>query len=152
MRPAGILYPQGLENGETERGIDLCRLDWQGGYAASLWRLLESGGVDPCSFDLERLVSGALERCSDPWRLEPAEVARRLISSSFRLSLYKDSERFPVSPPGSGWSSESPFSPVLGSPGSLPEGLWRFLGPDEELFVSVNAQGAAAFVRRSSLY
>jgi hypothetical protein len=147
LRPAGILYPEGLEAGERDGGIDLCRLDWLGGYAARVWRLLESGGVDPCSFDITRLVCEAQARCSDPWIVDPAEVARRLASSSFRLSLYKDGDSFPVILPDSAWAPESPFAPAIGSIVSLPAGLWRFLGSQTELFVSIDDEGAFTFVR-----
>ena len=147
LRPAGILYPEGLERGETEGGIDLCRLNWQGGYAARVWRLLESGGVDPCSFDLTRLVGEAQARCSDPWIVDPSEVARCLVASSFRLSLYKDRDSFPVILPDSAWAPESPFAPTTDSIVSLPTGLWRFLGSQTELLVSVDEQGEFAFVR-----
>ena len=147
LRPAGILYPEGLERGEREGDIDLCHLDWIGGYSANLWRLLESRGVDPCSFDLTRLVDEASARCSDPWIIEPYEVARRLVSSSFRLSLYKNGDSFPVILPDSAWAPESPFPPATDSIVSLPAGLWRFLGSQNELFVSVDEQGEIAFVR-----
>jgi hypothetical protein len=147
LRPAGILYPEGLEAGESEGDIDLCRLDWLGGYAARVWRLLESGGVDPCSFDITRLVSEASARCSDPWIVDPSEVARCLVASSFRLSLYKDGDSFSVILPDSAWAPESPFASATDSIVSLPAGLWRFLDSQTELFVSVDEQGEFAFVR-----
>jgi hypothetical protein len=147
LRPAGALYPEALSECIGEGAIDLLRLDWPGGYAASIWRILEGGGVDPASFDLSRLVDEALARCSDPWLVDPIETARHLATSSFRVSIYKEPPRFSVQLLGSPWAPESPFPQEAGSISSLPAGLWRFLSPEKELFVSVDEQGEPVLVQ-----
>lgn len=161
LRPAGALYPEALEGGESSAGAELLRLGWAGGYAASVWRELERGGLDPAGYDINRLVASALEKGPDPWKLEPLEVAARLASSSFRIGLYTEGERFPVSLPGSPWAPESPFAaPPSVVPGAGPSslaadsgtelgpGLWRFLGPSETLLVRVEEDGASTSCRK----
>lgn len=147
LRPAGALYPEALAGGAREGGLDLLALDWLGGYEASLWLLLEGGGVDPASFDLSRLADEALLRCSDPWLVDPSEAARRLVSGSFRLSLYKNGQRFSVPLPGSTWAPESPFAQAALSSASLSAGLWRFLGTEAELVLRVDEEGGSMFIR-----
>lgn len=153
LRPAGALYPEAfaLVPGASARGDELA-LDWRGGYAAALWRRLESGGVDPGSYDIYRLVDAALAKSGDPWRVETAEVARRLVEQSFRLSIYSEKPSFSILIPSSGWAPESPFaegSVDLAQGGCLlrlPPGLWRFLGPSGELLVSVKEGGKSSFI------
>jgi hypothetical protein len=154
--PAGALYPEGLAGRKAGEGMDELSLDWRGGYAASLFAALEGGGVDPCGFDLYALVDQAIARSSDPWLLAPLEVARRLTASGFRIDAFKKPKLMAVDlVPGRSWAPESPFAaaPVplrsaAAEIAQLPEGLWRFVGEDSELFVSVDSSGRATFVRR----
>jgi len=148
LRPAGAIYP-GNAGGQLA-------LDWRGGYEASLALALLGGGVDPWLFNLGRLVDEALARCGDPWLLPVLDVAQALADRSFRIDLYRRMPSFALRLPGIGsWAPESPFAPAPvgegeGSTVTLGEGLWRFLGPSEELLVSVDAEGGAVFVRRPS--
>jgi hypothetical protein len=155
--PAGALYPEALAGRDAGAGEDELLLDWRGGYAASVALALEGGGVDPFGYDLYALVDGALRRSGDPWLVPALEAARRLAGGNFRIDAYKRSELVSVGLPGPGpWAPESPFAPpptVESAAGasfsvSLPTGLWRFVGPGEELIVSVDAEGRAAMVRR----
>jgi hypothetical protein len=148
LLPAGALYPEALAAGGGEG--DELHLDWRGGYAASIAAALEGGGVDPAGFDLYGLVDKALARAEDPWLVSPLETARRLAEGSFRIDRYRRPKRFDLGLPGPGpWAPESPFAPMPeGSTARLPEGLWRFLGEDAELLVSVDSVGRAAIVRR----
>jgi hypothetical protein len=150
LLPAGALYPEALAAEGPGEGFEELRLDWRGGYAASLAAALEGGGVDPSGFDVYALVDGAVARAGDPWLHPALEVARRLAEGDFRIDLFGEPERFPVDLPGPGpWAPESPFAPAPeGSTARLPEGLWRFLGEEAELLVSVDSAGRAAFVRR----
>jgi hypothetical protein len=143
--PAGALYPEALvaRKGGEER--DQLRLDWRGGYAASVAAALEKGGVDPSGYDLYALVDEAVSRAEDPWLVSPLATARRLAESDFRIDSYRKPKRFSLGLPGMGpWAPESPFAPgPEASSVRLPEGLWRFVGIDEELFVSVDKKGKA---------
>jgi hypothetical protein len=148
LRPAGAIYPRD--------GSDELELDWVGGYAASLARALAGGGLDPWSYDLDRLAKEAAERCGDPWLKPILETARALADGDFRIDHFREPERFPVRLEGEGpWAPDSPLAPAPGSDSggkpplaNLPEGLWRFLGAAEELLVSVDGQGGALLLRR----
>ena len=147
LRPAGALYPDAFAGGNLG-GMGELRLDWRGGYAASVARALERGGVDPSGFDLDALAGKAIERAGDPWLVEPLEVARRLAEGSFRIDLFRNAKRFPVSLPAPGpWAPESPFagSVLSGGAAELPPGLRRFVGPGGELIASVGDAGEAFF-------
>ena len=145
--PAGTLYPEALAEG----GGDELVLDWEGGYAASVALALAGGGADPWGYDLSRLAGEALARNGDPWLLPALETARRLMASEFRIDAFKETRRWAVSLPGPGpWAPESPFAaaPAGDCVAELPEGLWRFLGTEGELFASVDSEGRLAFAHR----
>jgi hypothetical protein len=156
LRPAGALYPEALVAHKADESRDELILDWPGGYAGSVALALEGGGYDPCGYDLYRLVDEAIERSGDPWILPPLEAARRLAALGFGITAFKKPKLMDVDLGDSGpWASESPFAaPPSAAPGGtsqiaqLPEGLWRFLGKEEELFVSVDSSGQATLVRR----
>ena len=146
LMPAGALYPEALAG----IGCDELALDWKGGYAASVALALSGGGVDPWAYDLSRLANGALTRSGDPWLIPALEAARRLVDLDFRIDAFTMPPRHAVNLPGPGpWAPESPFAAAPQSLVTLlPEGLWRFLGREEELLVSVDADGGMAFVQR----
>jgi len=156
LEPAGALYPEALTRPSPLREAgyeDSICLDWAGGYAASLALAFEKRGLDPWGYDLYRLVDGALARTRDPWTQAPLDVARLLSSLDFRIDRYKEKKRFTVSLPCRAWSPESPFeaAPLASTGGGvsiaqLTPGLWRFLGIDSELLVSVDEKGGASFV------
>jgi hypothetical protein len=157
LQPAGALYPEALTKGASpaDGGADELVLDWPGGYAASVALALAGGGIDPWGYDLSRLAREALDRCADPWLIPALEAARRLLALEFRIDAYKEPKRMRVNLPEPGpWVPESPFEGAAESSiaggwvAAVPEGLWRFLSPDEELLLSVDAEGRAAFVRR----
>jgi hypothetical protein len=155
LMPAGALYPEALAEAGGEGGASELGLDWRGGYAASLAIELEKGGIDASGYDLYALVDKAIARAEDPWLVPPLEAARRLAEGGFRIDLYRKPKRFGLELPGPGpWVPESPFAPLpsgadgRGLSASLPEGLWRYVGCGEELFVSVDEKGAAAFALR----
>jgi hypothetical protein len=151
LRPAGALYPEGLAEGRAgdDAGNSLV-LDWTGGYAASVALALARAGIDPWCYDLSRLAREALVRCSDPWLIPATEAARRLSALEFRLDAYGEPARGALTLPGAGpWAPESPFENApASSTVLLSEGLWRFLDSDGELFLAVDAEGRAGFVRR----
>jgi len=148
LRPAGAIYPRD--------GGDELELDWRGGYAASLALALLGGGIDPWGFDLTRLADEACERWADPWLLPCLDAAQALAQQDFRIDMLGQARSFQVRLPGPGpWAPESPFGQAAVSTSAseaplaqLPEGLWRFLGADEELLVRVDAEGRAIFVTR----
>ncbi len=149
LMPAGALYPEGVSEG------DRLSLDWTGGYAASLALALSGAGIDPWAYDLSRLAVEATRRCGDPWLRPALGTAEALAKRDFRIDAFGLPRRFAVSLPGPGpWAPESPFAPAGSVSGAgacvaqLPVGLWRFLGSGEELLVSVDAEGEAAFLRR----
>jgi hypothetical protein len=151
LMPAGALYPEALAASVEDEVV----LDWKGGYAACVALALSGGGVDPWGYDLSKLVDEAVARCRDPWLIPANETAQRLADLDFRIDAFKEPKRWSVSLPGSGpWAPESPFAaaPAASSGGDsvvlLSEGLWRFLGPGEELLASVDAAGRATFIRR----
>ena len=146
LMPAGALYPEALAGKDCDELV----LDWKGGYAASVALALVGGGVDPWGYDLSRLAEGALTRSGDPWLIPALEAARRLVDLDFRIDAFTIPPRHAVNLPGPGpWAPESPFAAAPQSlVALLPEGLWRFLGGDGELVVSVDADGGMAFVRR----
>ncbi len=160
--PAGCIYPEALGQSGVEKagGADELALDWPGGYAASVASALLKGGLEPWAFDLSRLARGAVARSSDPWLVPCLEAARRLASLEFRIDAYAEPTRtairLPDQPPGqpASWASESPFEPApefseaAGSVAMLSEGLWRFLSPDGELLVSVDAEDRPSYVLR----
>jgi len=153
LGPAGALYPEAAEAARH----DAIALDWIGGYVASVALALEGAGIDAREYDLERLSREAVSRSSDPWVLPASETARRLAEGSFRATAFDEPERFKVALPGEGpWASESPFAaaPVPSSAGvyevELPTGLWRFVGVERELLVSVDESGASDWVLRPS--
>ncbi len=161
LLPAGALYPEGLtivSASEGRRRRDELRLDWPGGYASSVALALEEAGIDPWAYDLGRLVDAAMANSSDPWLLPPLEVARRLSARDFRISLFKEAERFRVILPGGTWWPESPFEDIpvpeadtgqsaeRASLARLSPGLWRFLGRDSLLFVSVDESGGSTIL------
>ena len=138
------------------RGFGI-RLDWIGGYVASAALALERVGLDPRSFDLERLSREASSRSRDPWTLPAREAARRLVDGSFRAGALDDPDRRRVALQGEGpWAPESPFAEAPRRPSGttysleadLPVGLWRFLGAEDERLVSVVEDGSAAWVIR----
>ena len=146
LMPAGALYPEALAG----QGCDELVLDWKGGYSASIAFALAREGVDPWGYDLSRLADGALTRSGDPWLIPVLEAARRLVDLDFRIDAFTMPSRHAVNRPGPGpWAPESPFASEPHSlVALLPEGLWRFLGRDEEMLVSVDTDGGMAFVRR----
>jgi hypothetical protein len=165
LDPAGALYPEALagrSTGDSPSGAQLV-LDWRGGYAASVALDLERAGLDPWAYDLSRLADQAVERCSDPWNVPPLGVASRLAAGDFRIDLFREPPRSAVTLPDPGpWAPESPFAAApLASPAGrdgagqgsdaqgpiafLSEGLWRFVGTERELLVSVDAEGGASF-------
>ena len=156
LKPAGALYPEALTigSGGMDDGADLLVLDWQGGYAASIAAELLRGGLDPWAYDLSRLAAEASGRCSDPWLIPCLEAARRLTSLEFRIDAYQKPSRAAMDLPGPGpWAPESPYESAPEASGGasvamLSEGLWRFVAPAEELFVSVGGDGTHRFVRR----
>jgi hypothetical protein len=145
LLPCGALYPEVLARQDSRE--DSLRLDWPGGYAASLAALLKARGVDPWGFDLYRLLDEALEKASDPWLVPPRDVARRLSASTFKISIFKEPKRFAVTlpppPEASAWAPESPFAQAASSVSLLPAGLWRFVDKEHVLLVSVDSEGQA---------
>jgi hypothetical protein len=158
LRPAGALYPEALAAApRCGRAEEELALDWIGGYVASAALDLEGEGVDPRAYDLERLGREAAARSSDPWVLPAVEAARRLLEGELRASAFDDRDSFAVALPGGGpWAPESPFakaprtssSPLAPYEADLPVGLWRFVGPEDELMVSVDGAGSSAWVVR----
>jgi hypothetical protein len=155
LRPAGALYPEALA---LSASADSIALDWMGGYVASVALALEGAGVDPRIYDLGRLSAEASRRSADPWVLSSAETALRLLEDRFRATAFDEPDRRRVALPGEGpWVPESPFasapSRAAGAEAALeadlPVGLWRFVGVDEELFVSVGEAGVSGWVLRS---
>jgi hypothetical protein len=152
LLPAGALYPEALAARAGGGETDELRLDWRGGYAASIASELEGGGVDPSGFDLYSLVDEAIVRAEDPWIVPPLEIARLLAEGDFRIDHYRKPKRFGFNLPGpESWAPESPFAAAPAGSAStvfLPEGLWRFVGRGKELFVSVDEKGRATFAGR----
>ena len=152
LLPAGALYPEALAAQGSGGGADELRLDWRGGYAASIASELEGGGIDPSGFDLYSLVDEAIVRAEDPWLVPPLETARLLAEGDFRIDHYKRPKRFKFSLPGpEPWAPESPFASAPEGSAStvfVPEGLWRFVGRGKELFVSVDEKGRTTFAGR----
>jgi hypothetical protein len=151
LLPAGALYPEALVAQGSGRTDEL-RLDWRGGYAASIASELEGGGIDPSGFDLYSLVDEAIVRAEDPWLVSPLETARLLAEGDFRIDHYKKPKRFGFNLPGpEPWAPESPFASAPEGTAAtvfVPEGLWRFVGRGKELFVSVDEKGRATFAGR----
>ncbi len=157
LKPAGALYPEALAHGGAASGrSEELVLDWIGGYVAQVAAELERSGVDPRDYALGRLGNELLSRGADPWILGAAEAARRLYERSFRATAFDDPKRYPCALPVEGaWAPESPFPPAPRGSGEgafaeaeLPEGLWRFLGIDSELIVSVDEEGGCTSLRR----
>jgi hypothetical protein len=159
LRPAGALYPEALASAPRRGGParDELALDWIGGYVASAALALEGAGLDPRAYDLERLGREAAARSADPWTLPAAEAARRLAAGELRAGAFDEPDRVAAALPGEGpWAPESPFAPAprrrteTQAPyeAELPVGLWRFVGPEDELVVSVDGDGASAWVVR----
>jgi hypothetical protein len=159
LRPAGALYPEALASAPPASGAltDELALDWLGGYLAYVALALEGAGIDPRTYDLDRLSREAASRSGDPWVLPAGEVAARLVEGGFRASAFDDPERRRVALPGEGpWAPESPFAaapaPAAGSEAGivadLPVGLWRFVGIEEELIVSLEGNGCSTWVIR----
>lgn len=149
LRPAGARYPADLDSGpDGGLGLACLPLGWKGGWIASLSRRLASGGYDPEGFNLGRLTAILEGGEMDPWLLEPGEAAGRLVSGTFRFSLFPDPPRFPVALPGPGpWLAESALAPQPRpvADGSwiadLPEGVSIVLGPDGILAIGVDPSG-----------
>jgi hypothetical protein len=151
LSPAGALYPEALtrsRGSSYDDDRDALYLDWIGGYAASIALALWSGGVDPWCYDLYRLADAALERSGDPWLISPLEAARRLSSLEFRIDAYKTPELMQVKlPDPCPWAPESPFAAAGTQVSLLPEGLWRFLGAEASLLVSVDSEGGSVTIQ-----
>jgi len=164
LKPAGALYPEdcaeyggaGYGGAGSRAGEGELSLDWIGGYVAQVAAELERTGVDPRDYALVRLGRELRSRASDPWILGSVEAARRLYERSFRATALDDPKRYACAlPVGGDWAPESPFASAPRASGGgasieaeLPEGLWRFLGLDSELIVSVEDKGIFAWALR----
>lgn len=154
LRPAGARYPADLDTGpDGGAGTVRLTLRWSGGWIASLSRRLASGGYDPEYFNLARFRAILDGSDLDPWLLAPSEAALRLVSGSFRSSLFTEPRRFSVALPGPGpWLAESALAPgpLEGADGGwtveLPEGLSYVSGPDVTLAIAVDPSGTPSFV------
>jgi len=135
LRPAGGLYPLGVQPGED--GDELC-LTWVDGCLAVVVLRLAVAGRDPSLLDAARL-GGCLAAEPDPWRWDLARIEQQLVSGSFTA---RDIDLLPtvdaVVHPGEGeWFLETPFGvPLAADPGGalevpgLPHGLHTLFGMD----------------------
>lgn len=138
--------------------MDEIVLDWIGGYVASVACALEREGLDTRSYALERLGREIAERCADPWVVSADEIARRLYEKTMRASVFNEPRRYSVVlPPPGPWAPESPCAaaPKLSAKGGVvgweteaPAGLWRFVGPENELILEVGSEGACVWMFR----
>ncbi len=172
LAPPGELYPEAVLHSDPY-GLNAepraIVLNWQGGWLASLCLCLKQGGLNPESFNLEKLRVLASRDGLDPWSLKPASAALRLAENRFRSSLITSPKCFSVQLPGPGpWAPESPLAipPEPLTPGgepdsgqlaadcgsaayrtSLPAGIWRFAGAEYILIMSIDNEGGALCVR-----
>jgi hypothetical protein len=154
LKPGGAIYPWDLEfsPGLPSISVSAISLDWQGGWAASLFRILDEEGPGAGGFDLPRLAMEARRRLSDPWAIDPRIVARRLIEGSFRLDTLREPSLMELRLPGPGpWHPESPLaqlpSPIEGGYSALLyPGLQHLFGPDLELFVAPRGDSEPALI------
>ena len=108
LRPAGGLYPHDCVD---NNGAQELVLSWEGGCAASIFKLLAERGFDTSLVNAERLGS-FLARRQDPWDLDLKGIAQKLSMGQF--SAY-DIDLLPARDvalrPGAGeWFLESPFA------------------------------------------
>lgn len=156
----GLRYPGGLELASEGCGASLAHwasvevsLDWREGWLAEVCTVLESWGLEPEAFNLERLRAELEARQADPWFLPPRKAAALLAQGSFRSSHLEPPALYEVLLPGPGpWAPESPLGPepVARGPSwavSLPAGTWLFLGATEDLVVELRPGEDPAWVR-----
>jgi hypothetical protein len=149
LRPAGGLYPLGVQSGEA--GDELA-LTWADGCLAVVMLRLAVAGRDPALVNAARL-GGYLAAGPDPWCWDLGCIEERLAEGGFTVA---DLERLPtvdaVVQPGEGeWFLETPFSGPLaaGSDGMLEvpglfHGLHTLFGTDGRR-VRVFADGRGVF-------
>lgn len=159
LRPAGALYPWDVD------ASGRIALDFEQGYAAAIAALLEDRGLDAWIFALGRIREARQVQQADPWSVDPAVAAARLVAGTFRTDLFTRAKRFRVAlPDGGPWVHESPFAGTMGSETgadaadgpaegtvSLWPGVHRFAGPGGGLALRVDAQGNAEWVRSGLL-
>lgn len=147
---AGLRYPGGLGLAFEGGGASFFQwdclevsLDWREGWLAEVCVVLESWGLEPEAFNLERLRAELGAAQADPWFLPPRKAAALLAEGRFRSSFLEPPVCHEVHLPGPGpWAPESPLGPAPKASGSswavsLPAGTWLFLGAAEDLCVEL---------------
>lgn len=146
LKPAGGLYPEYLNNiGRPfpSDESDELTIDFEGGYIAAVAGIISKAGFNPWILRLSRLKQDWRVREADPWSVDPALVASRLIDGTYSSAVFSQkAEAVTVSlPPPADWLPASPFGSLREEDGKIlaevSEGFHLFYRSDQIAMVSV---------------
>lgn len=135
LKPAGGLYPENLKNSERHFPSDApdeLIIDFEGGYIAAVAEIIAKAGYNPWNLKLSRLNHDLRAWHYDPWAVDPALVASRLIDGTYSSAVFsKKAEVVTLSlPPPADWLPASPFLSLREEEGSIRaevnEGIYLF--------------------------
>ncbi len=142
LRPAGALYPRGLDPG----GNSVLEPDFLTGYANAIAGCIERSGKLPWMYPLEKLMSELLAKGVDPWAVPPFEAAEALVYGRFRIDRYDRTLEAVLLPEGGTWIPESPFCKIervdARQRAFLPDGISVFFDEGKKLIVLMNEEGS----------
>ncbi len=135
LRPAGALYPRGLEPG----GDSVLELDFLSGYVNAIAGCIERSGKVPWTYPLEKLKTELSAKGVDPWAVSPFEAAEALVYGRFRIDRYTHKAEAVLLPQGGSWIPESPFCKIerddTRQRAFLTEGITVFFDEGKKLIV-----------------
>lgn len=147
LKPAGGLYPANLNNPERlfpSDEPDELIIGFEGGYIAAVAGIIAKAGFNPWNFRLDRLIKDWSSRRTDPWDVDPACVASRLIDGTYTASMFaQKTEAVSVALPlPADWFPESPFASLREEDGiflaEVNEGFHLFYRSDQIAIVSAS--------------
>lgn len=147
LKPAGGLYPENLKNSERHFPSDApdeLSIDFEGGYIAAVAELIAKAGYNPWNLKLSRLNYDLRAWHYDPWAVDLALVASRLIDGTYSSAVFsKEAEVVTLSlPPPADWLPSSPFLSLREEEGKIladvNEGIYLFHRSNQIALVSVS--------------
>ncbi len=159
LKPAGGLYPDYLKypgRPFPSDEPDELTIDFEGGYIASVASIIAKAGFNPWILRLSCLKQDWISRHADPWGVDPALAASRLIDGTYSSAVFSQkAESVTVSlPPPAGWLPASPFARLREEDGKIlaevNEGFHLFYRSDQIAMVSASEGRVVLQVSRIS--